>query len=232
MMERNMGRMMAIVIAGLAVGFAAAAETDEFIEMTKMSEMQRTAISHSGVVLIEEVADARSDIAERDYRRAQRDVRQARRLCAQIANSSPSLRLQNSFQAALDSLDPEAKTPSPQLDPIYRQLDAYEKVVADTEIRASVDGARAKLDAGEVEAAAAELKEARGRIRYFEVDLPINETFQLLVLASDDFGRGDWLMADSRLRKVQGSLKTFAEVASLDVDEADLVDVAAPPPGE
>jgi hypothetical protein len=231
-MRTHGGRIVAAMVTSLALALPAAAETDDFIETTKMSETQRSAISHSGVVLIEGVADARSDIADRDYRRAQREVRQARRLCEQIADASPSLRLRSSFIAALQSIDPDAKKPAPQLDPIYRQLDAYEKVVEDTEIRTSVDRARSQLESGEIEAAEADLEEASEKIRYFEVDLPIDETYQLLVLAEDDLDRGEPLMADSRLRKVQGSLKTFAEVASLDVDQADLIDVAAPPPGE
>lgn len=231
-MKTHCGRILAAMVTSLALALPAAAETDEFIEATKMSETQRSAISHSGVVLIGGVADARSDIKDRDYRRAQREVRQARRLCEQIADASPSLKLRSSIVAAWEAIDPGAQKPTPQLDPIYRQLDVYEKIVEDTEIRATVDRARSNLDAGELEVAEADLKEASEKIRYFEVDLPIDETYQLLVLADDDLSRGDPLMADSRLRKVQGSLKTFAEVASLDVEQADLIDVAAPPPGE
>ncbi len=221
----------ALILAAIWVASGAAAER-EFIEMTQMSETQRTVVSESGVVLIATVADARLDIAERDYRRARRELRKARRLCDQIAKASPSLRLKNSLLDATRSIEPDAAQPTERLAPIYRELDIYETVQDASEIRVHVDAASGKLADGAVEVAIAHLQEASAKVVFFEVDLPIDHTTQQLRLAHDDFERGDARLADSRLRKIQGSLQNFAKVASLDVDDAEFVDVAAEPPAD
>ncbi len=215
----------------LASGCPAAAVT-EFLEVTQMTEAHRSLLSHNGVVLIATVADARTDFAERDYRQAERELRKASRLCRQIAEASPSLRLKSSFVAALGSLDPGAAKPDAQLDPIYRQLDVYDDVADAMEIRAQVDRARGKLGGGELEAAELDLRAASEKIVYFEVDLPIQETDQLLGVAWEDFQRGDYVTADLRLRKIQKSLKTFAEIAQLDVDDSEWTDMGAPGPDQ
>ncbi len=219
-------------VCGLAtiVASAAWAET-AFLASSKMSEAHRDAVSVSGVVLIESVADARADVRARDLRRARRELRQAQRLCHHIAQESAPLQLQHGIAELRDDLRGGAVSPG-RITPIYQHLDRYRLVTDASAVRAHVDRARAGLEGGSVEVAVTHLEQAIEVIAYFEVDLPIDETCRLLVVAGDDLGRGDAQMADTRLRKIQGSLQTVAAIASLEVDEAEFlhvdVDVAAP----
>ncbi len=230
--------IFACVAVTLLLGFGAAAETDMapavFISPTKMSEAHRDMISHSGVVLIQTVADARQDLSERDYIRAKREIRKGRRLCHQIANASPSIQLRNSLLVAVEALgtDPDKKKVAEQLAPIYSHLDAYEQVADATMVRASLKRAAGHVEGGELEVAALELEKAMETIEFFEIDLPIDRAYEMINLATDDLERSDAVMADSRLRKMQKSLKIFAQIASIEVDEAELTDVAAPPPAQ
>lgn len=213
-------RTPASVLLGLclAIGFGGVAQADEDISVTRMSVQRHEAMTDLGSIAIELVVDARDDIARSDLLRARRTVGHSERLLARLRSQSPALQLSDSLKTAAQKVTGTGG--SDVLYPIYEQLDEYEQVTEDTDVRTNINMARAKLAKGDVKMTVTMLERAQGEIDYSEVDIPLDATYQKVLEAHRLLIQKKPGPADAKLKSALGDIRTLVDKADLDLDEA------------
>ena len=220
-MIRILSAILAAVFS-IALAPASFAEETETIRFEKLSHIQRTTISSGGAAAIQGITEARVSLDKKDGPGARRALGGAAEQLRLIRDHSPSASLGDGVDSLHAQLVKGEGGDPKNLAPIYTRLDAYQEVAgvgAAEEVRAHLDGAKGKLAAGQNEEAAVLLEEASQSIRYIEIDLPVKQTLAHVDRARTQIGQNDFLGAEGNLREALGSLQTFGEMASIQMDE-------------
>ena len=208
----------ACLALSLAVGAGTAAQADEDISITQISVERHESLTDLGPIAIELVVDARDDIARSDLLRARRTTGHAERLLARLRNESPALKLSDSLKTAAQKL--AGTGGSDVLYPIYEQLDEYEQVTEDTDVRTNINMARAKLAKGDIKMTVTMLEQAQGEIDYAEVDIPLDATYRKVHDAHRLLIQKKPGPADAKLKSALGDIRVLVDKADLELDEA------------
>lgn len=213
---------VALAVAGISLASPSwAEEMGETIEFEKLSHEQRTTISNAGVAAMQGIADARRSLERKDGGAARQALGKAAAELRSIRQASPSANLADGVSDLHDQLvEGEGGNPE-DLAPLYTRLDAYQAIAgvgAAEEVRSSLDGAKGSLAAGNPEEAAVLLESVRDTIRYVEIDVPVKETLARVDRSITQIGNDDYLGAQANLRESLGSLQTFGDMASIQMD--------------
>lgn len=221
----SVGSVLALV---LGLSASALAEEDEVLSADALSTEHLTFISQSGTEIVAHLDKARADLDRNDWTRAHWETGKARAILGRVREKSPSLRIQDRIAAALKELRSVAKPKRETLLPIYAELDAAQSTMDVADVRTFVDKAGAGADRGEVETVEDNLLEASTRVRFLEIDLPIEETYSRLTRALIELRNKDLLAAKATLREAQQHIQSFVQIASRSMEE-DTSDVSAGP---
>ena len=221
---------LACLAAGLLLGapaLAAEEEVDDFLDEDSVGRVEIQAVSAKGTEILADISAARAAIEANDYEKARFETAKARALLEEVRYKSPAVRLQDKITRAL-GLARESKATTNDLQPIFAELDAVKSVDEMADVREQVELARGHVVAGSQAEAADALVMASSRIRYLEMDLPIQETLNRVHRAAYQLSRKDPLAASASLAEAASHTETFVAMASR--SEMDEMSVGAGPP--
>lgn len=216
-----------VLVLALGVPASNAAE-DVLLAVDTLTTEHRTFISQSGTEIVAHLEKASADLGRNDWTGARWETGKARAILDRVREKSPSLRLQDRIAVALKELRSGGKPKRETLLPIYAELDATQDTMDVTDVRSFVDKAGAAADAGDVETVENNLIEASARVRYTEIDLPVEETQTLLTRAMIQIQGKDMMAAKASLSDAKQQIKGFVTIASGSM-ENEVSDVSAGP---
>jgi hypothetical protein len=213
----------------LVVSGSQAAEEEAFVATETLTKEDSVYVSRSGQSIVVHIGNARAALDRGDWMRARFETGKARAILGRVREKSPRLNLRDRIAAALQDLGSGSKPKAEALLPIYAALDVVKKSEDITDVRAYVDKAKAGAAAGDAGAVEDNLVEASARIRYLEIDLPIEETYSRLTRTLFQITEKDLLSASATLRDAAQHIQTVVEIASSSEEEEDLSAVSAAP---
>lgn len=175
-------------------------------------------ISASGTGIVQQIAAARTAIANKKLREAKQAVWKAMALASKLKAKSPTEGLRNRIDAAAKSLEETGKlNRKKDLVPIYEQLDTavYEH---EDDIRAYLANAEKDGGKGGVDKIHGVLMDASANVEYMEVDISLDKVVQDLRRAHQALAkpgnRADAAGADALLKNADEQVSVIVSQAS------------------
>ena len=190
---------------------------------------QHSVVSQAGEIVLSSIDDARAELAANRFSRARRDIGRGIKGLRLIRDASPSLRLEGGISELRDRLVRDEGGNPDDLVPVFSVLEEYGRITEATDVQVALENAKGKLGAGQVDEAVEQLSVAQAKITYVEIDLPVKETLTKLEHAQAQLRQKDKLAADAALKGAQAGLRTFAEIAQIEVVD-DAMAVGSGPP--
>lgn len=204
----------AVVLAGLMsttalVAPASAATMERSASLSPnrgITLEQETILSSAAAKALRHIAQARGDIAEGDYDKADDSLGRSLILLDIVEASMPSSAVRDEIWVAKEHLQYEQPPEVvPDLVPIYRSLDELGGLMPTQEAKEHIDKAKAFLKADETDKAEAELQAADSALAIPEVDLPLNATRRFIDLAKHQLQQQTPTGADDALKAAEDS---------------------------
>lgn len=194
------------------------------ISFERLDPSDKSAATKATAEAVRLVRNADTVLGQGDNQTALRNARRARTLLRRVQLTSPSQRLDHGLTNFRKQLLKKDGANADDLVPIYTELDEYQKITVATDVRVSVDAAKASVSGGQFEEAATSIEEAETKIRYVEIDLPVRETIVQLdrvVYLLDGFQVNMTPDIQRKFREILDSIEGYAKVASISLVEGE-----------
>lgn len=206
--------VVALALAGVAPALlsmplhAAAVQEQVSVKPQKrLSPREEAIISQAGAKVLRHIAEARSEIRDKDADAARSELDKADRLLDIIHEALPTSTVKDRIWVAKKHLEYEdTQQVLPDLIPIYSSLDELMDVMPVKPARAHLDKARAQLQAGDKAGARKALEETDASLQYTEIDLPLGTTRDLVGQARTEIGKRRFDDADKTLKAAEDSV--------------------------
>jgi hypothetical protein len=189
---------------------ASAATIQEDVTMSPgrtITPQEESAISSAGVKVLRHIAQARSDIRNKDSDGAKKELDQADKLLDIIEAALPTTIVKDRIWVAKKHLEYEnTDDVLPDLVPIYTSLDELVDVIPTDMAKKHLDRARVHLKAGDKEKAGASLDATAAALEYTEVDLPLSATRRQVSQANTYLNQEKTDDADKALKAAEDSV--------------------------
>jgi hypothetical protein len=193
----------------LAAPVSAAAVQEELTitQGKTINPREEAVISSAGVKVLRHIAQARSDIRNKDVDGVKQELDQADKLLDIIQAGLPTTKVKDRIWVAKKHLEYEnTEEVLPDLVPIYSSLDELVDIMPTDVARKHLDQVKSHLKAGDKEKAEASLDATAAALQYTEVDLPVSSTRQLVAQARADLNREAMDEADNALKTAEDSV--------------------------
>jgi hypothetical protein len=169
---------------------------------------QADMVSTMAVSSMRYIADARGNIHDKDYTQAKLNLDQAQSLFQMISHNLPSMRLRDEISIAKKHLDyEETATVEPDLIPMYREIAFIQDEPSRSKLRGGLDRVKNFLHLGKKNDAKVELSRLEQAVVFTQVNLPLQETEDLVSAAKDKLAAKDYAGADATLARAEGGLR-------------------------
>lgn len=208
-----------LILAGAALPGVAAAETEDIVAVSAMSQDVRVAYGKTGQAIMDHIAAAQKAMAtSSDFATAIRETEHALVL---VDSLSPH----QTYRAQLANLLHRHKAKTAKADdmvPVMGVLNDVKSVsgvaVADTHTK--LEKVKGKLVAEPVVDAEADIVDASDDVGYLEIDLPLQETKARLIAARFAESRKDAANANAALSDAINKTKDWTAVVEASLTEA------------
>lgn len=189
-------------------------ETETFTPINKVTPKEAQVMSSEAAAILRHVADARTNIKNKELALAKDELNQAQSLVDVLRAKMPGLRIKDRITIASQHIDSkETESVKADLVPIYSELTFAEDLAPGKKLKGHLDKANHALKSGDKNTAKNELKLADESVAYSEVDLPLNETQKNLKAALTELNKNQPKQADKSLAKVESNLQfSFSEL--------------------
>jgi len=154
--------------------------------------------------MLRHIAQARSDIHNKDADAAQAELGQADKLLDIIREALPTTSIKDRIWVAKKHLEYEdTQEVLPGLVPIYSSLNEMMDIMPAKAARGQLDKAKEHLKAGDKSNARKALDATDAALQYTEVDLPLSTTRHLVAQARADIGKKQLDEADKTLQAAE-----------------------------
>jgi hypothetical protein len=161
-------------------------------------------ISSAGVKVLRHIAQARSDIHDKDAEGAQTTLSQAEKLFDIIQTALPTTKVKDRIWVAKKHLDYEdTEEVLPDLIPIYTSLDELVDIMPVDLAKKHLEQAKEHLKSGDKKKAREALEATDTALQYTEIDLPLSTTRQLVAQAKADLDKEKLDDADKALKSAE-----------------------------
>jgi hypothetical protein len=177
-----------------------------------ITPQEEAVISSAGVKVLRHIAQARSDIQNKDADAAQTELGQADKLLDIIREALPTTSIKDRIWVAKKHLEYEdTQEVLPDLVPIYSALNEMMDIMPVKAARAQLDKAKEHLKAGDKANARKALEATDAALQYTEVDLPLSTTRHLVAQARADLGKKRLDEADKALQAAEDGVVFISE---------------------
>jgi hypothetical protein len=189
------------------VATAAVQEEMTITQGKTITPREEAVISSAGVKVLRHIAQARSDIRNKDVDGVKQALDQADSLLDIIEAGLPTTKVKDRIWVAKKHLEYEnTEEVLPDLIPIYTSLDELVDIMPTDVAKKHLDQVKSHLKAGDREKAEASLDATAAALQYTEVDLPLSSTRQLVAQARADMNREAMDQADNALKTAEDSV--------------------------
>ncbi|MGD8873687.1 MAG: YfdX family protein [Gammaproteobacteria bacterium] len=189
------------------VATAAVQEEMTITQGKTITPREEAVISSAGVKVLRHIAQARSDIRNKDVDGVKQALDQADSLLDIIEAGLPTTKVKDRIWVAKKHLEYEnTEEVLPDLIPIYTSLDELVDIMPTDVAKKNLDQVKSHLKAGDREKAEASLDATAAALQYTEVDLPLSSTRQLVAQARADMNREAMDQADNALKTAEDSV--------------------------
>ena len=169
-----------------------------------ISPSEESIISSAGAKVLRHIAQARSDIHNKDAEAARTELGQANNLLNIIQEALPTTKVKDRIWVAKKHLEYEdTQDVLPDLIPIYTSLDELVDIMPVDVAKKHLDQAKKHLKAGNKKSAREELEATDASLQYTEVDLPLKTTRQLVAQSLSDLDKNALDDADKTLKSAE-----------------------------
>jgi hypothetical protein len=177
-----------------------------------ITPQEEAVISSAGVKVLRHIAQARSDIQNKDADAAKAELGQADKLLDIIREALPTTSIKDRIWVAKKHLEYEdTQEVLPDLVPIYSALNEMMDIMPVKAARAQLDKAKEHLKAGDKANARKALEATDAALQYTEVDLPLSTTRHLVAQARADLGKKRLDEADKALQAAEDGVVFISE---------------------
>lgn len=186
-----------------------------------LTPAQEMALSRSAVRVLRHIADARSDIADKNAKLAKSDLVLAQLLLEDIKLNMPTTIVKDKIKIAKEHMKYESVDEvSSDLVPIDASLTAIEDYVPVAESKRHIKEAQKHLQKNDKKAATEELEAADIALVYTEVDLPLSSTETHIKNALTALGKKKFKDADKALVEAEDGVMFLTNVVDAPITQA------------
>lgn len=172
-----------------------------------ISPKEESIISSAATKTLRHIAQARSDIHDKDLAAAQKELDKANTLLDIIQTSMPTTKIKDRIWVAKKHLEYEnTREVMPDLVPIYTSLEELMDYMPVKDAKSHLDKAKEHIKNGNKKPATEELEAMDAALVYNEADLPLAATRQLVASAKAELEKGNADVANTALKNAEDNV--------------------------